>query len=88
MTGLTTAQWHAERIATDLVNQVPCTESFVALLTSVGVTDEAAARAQGLSVAASEAWVAASATLRRQNLVREAYAPVPGAGDKQFVTSE
>ncbi|MEV4212654.1 hypothetical protein [Micromonospora sp. NPDC049662] len=91
VTGLATAKWYAERMATDMTSQVSRTEMFVAFLTTVGVTGravEAAARAQELSAAAGEAWLAASAALRRQDTVREAYVAVPGAGTKQFVTSE
>ena len=91
VSGLLTAQQYAAQMSTAMANQVPMTESFMASLTSAEVTGDAvaaAARAHELSAAASQAWTEARTALDRQNTVREAYAAVPEAGTKGFVTGE
>ncbi|MEV4212628.1 hypothetical protein [Micromonospora sp. NPDC049662] len=91
VTGLTTAQAYAAEMSTAMGNQVPLTEGFVASLQSAGVSGEAvsaAVRAQELSALASAAWAEANTALAQQNVVKEAYAAVPEAGSREFVTNE
>jgi hypothetical protein len=91
VTGLVTAQQYAAGMAQAMADQVPATEQFVASLTANEVSGDAvaaAAHAQELSLAASQAWQAATDALHRQDVVKEAYGAVPEAGTKEFVTSE
>lgn len=91
VSGLVTAQQYAAQMSTAMANQVPLTENFMASLTSNEVSGDAvaaAARAQELSAAASQAWTEANTALHRQDVVKEAYAAVPDAGNKGFVTGE
>jgi hypothetical protein len=91
VTGLGTAQHYASAMHGALAEAVPQVGAFVDSLTGNGVALDAqavaaASRAQELTVAAEAAWARATAALGRQTTVREAYAAVPDAGTKQFVT--
>ncbi len=66
-------------------------EAFIGSLQSFDVNGKAlalVAAAQEASSIAAGAWSAAAAELSKQNVVKEAYDSVPGAGNKAFVQGE
>lgn len=89
VTGLATAQTYAAGMNNACASAAVDAETFAAVLAGQGVVGPAAAalaRAQELSAAAGAAWADVGAALDRQTVVKEAYAAVPEAGTKQFVT--
>ncbi|MEN3309852.1 MAG: hypothetical protein V7603_6054 [Micromonosporaceae bacterium] len=89
VTGLATAQTYAAGMNNACTSAAADAETFAAVLAGQGVVGAAAAalgRAQELTAAAGAAWADVGAALDRQQVVKEAYAAVPVAGSKQFVT--
>jgi hypothetical protein len=91
ITGLTTAQQYAEGMKNAYQEAASGVELFTASLEGHGVSGEAVAaarRAAEMQQAAAAAWADAHAALDQQTGIREAYAAAPGAGTREFVTSE
>ncbi|MEN3308976.1 MAG: hypothetical protein V7603_5178 [Micromonosporaceae bacterium] len=90
VTGLVTAQRYAHGMAAALAAQASVIASFVASLRAAAVAGAAVTagvRAQELTTAAASAWSAAAAALAAHSVVAHAYATVPEAGTKTWLTS-
>lgn len=90
VTGLLTAQRYAHDMAAALAAQTSAIASFVASLRAAAVAGPAVTagiRAQEFTVAAANAWSAAAAALAAQSMVAQAYATVPEAAAKTWLTS-
>lgn len=91
ITGLASALTYAAWMLTAFTGAQPQVEEFVASLSGHGVTGEAIAAgflASEAQANAADAWERAYLALARQTGVAEAYAAVPGAGTREFLTSE
>lgn len=91
-TGLTTAIAYAQQMSQAMSGNLPGTDQWIAQLSDRhGVTGDALAsarRAVELQQQAAAAWGSCAAALGTQTTVREAYTATPGAGTREFVTSE
>lgn len=92
ITGLQSAIAYAQQVAgAHAAHSTAGNESYLGSLQSFEVSGEDihnVAAAQAASSIAAAAWSKAAAGLSRQNVVKEAYDNVPGAGNKRFVQGE
>jgi hypothetical protein len=91
ITGLQSAKDYAASMAGAYAAAESSLEEFTAGLEAAGVTGEAitaAAQAVDAQANAAAAWQLAHAALSKQDVVANAYAAVPGAGSREFVTGE
>ena len=90
-TSLAAAQHYTDSMASAANNAIASIEQAIAHMQARGVSGPAlAAFAQASEMASGLAaqCQAASGALSQQQVVKEAYAAAPGAGDKEFVTGE
>jgi hypothetical protein len=91
VTGLQSAKEYAASMAAGFAAAAPQVEEFTDSLTGFGVSGEAIAAGMLAGEAqanAADAWHLTHAALARQDQITEAYAAVPGAGTREFLTSE
>lgn len=91
VTGLASAKAYAAQMAAAYSGAASSVETFTSSLQDSGVSGEAltaAAQAQEAQEMAAAAWQRALAALSQQDTVAEAYSATPGAGSREFVTSE
>lgn len=91
VTGLGSALAHAQEMRRAHEESIAGAEQYLAGLEAGGVSGEAVAAVQQAMEAqqqAAAAWATAEQALSRQVTVREAYAASPGAGSREFVTSD
>lgn len=91
VTGLGSALAHAQEMRRAHEESIAGAEQYLAGLEAGGVSGEAVAavrQAMEAQQQAAAAWATAEQALSRQVTVREAYAANPGAGTREFVTSD
>ena len=91
VTGLGSALAHATAMRRAYEESIAGAEQYLAGLEAGGVSGEAVAavrQAMEAQQQAAAAWATAEQALSRQVTVREAYAASPGAGSREFVTSD
>ena len=91
ITGLESAKAYAGSMAAAYAATDSSVEEFTSSLEGFGVSGEAiaaAAQAAEAQQVAQAAWEQAHAALSAQDVVKEAYESTPGAGSREFVTSE